>query len=476
MIEDFLTGPDTDEIVKEGISIQALENLLDRGLEMQERLLGIETDEKLSVMSELAEKWRLALDMGELGDIIALLSRKTGYCDKMIRMDLEYISTVLDPDVISISLEQSLPGGIESLDAFVEIESGEMYKCMPAGPVLIVGSGNSVLPTIISGILSLMTNNFTLVRPSEVNSEAVFALFRMLKETAMEETPIAEIARELNNATFIFWAENNDEMLQYLLKRGRIGVVNFWGDEQIISKIGRAVSTNPNHPRLCLLAPMTGYAVIHHGIDLREAARALAEAMVYYDQQLCSSPTEASFIGSFESAKEFAEQVGRALNDLTSEFPAKKSEHEAKLIQKARNKLRMSGSYVLVPPDSGPEWTLAVSEGQSNLDRIFPSIKEFGLNVRRRFIEIIAVESESNVVERLRILKEKEPFKGIMGIQSVGLAVPDTVFEVLTPKLAEAGVHRIIPIKDMHLRSPIEPFDGKHMAREFVNILYVRRE
>jgi hypothetical protein len=143
---------------------------------------------------------------------------------------------------------------------------------------------------------------------------------------------------------------------------------------------------------------------------------------------------------------------------------------------RARNKLRMSGSHVLVPANGGPDWTVVVSDGKSNLDRIFPSVKEFTLNMRRRFIEIIVTDSESDVVERLRVLQQREPFKGIIGVQSVGLAVPDAVFETLTPMLAVIGVHRIIPLKDMHLRSPIEPFDGKHMASEFVNILYVRKE
>ncbi|RLG54641.1 MAG: hypothetical protein DRO00_00595 [Thermoproteota archaeon] len=474
--EDLLAGPNMDKVIKGRLEPQLLKELLDLGVEIQERLTEIDTDSKLSVMSELAERWRHALDAGELDYLINILSKKTGYCEKMIKMDLDYVITVLDPDSISISLEQSLPGGIESLDAFIEIESGEMYKCMPAGPVLILGSGNSVIPCFISGILSLMTNNFTLIRPSSANSEAVFALFKMLKEMALEETPIAEIARELSNASLIFCASDESETLKYLLEEAPLGVVNFWGDKITISKITKAISMNSHHPRCCFLAPMTGYAVIHHGVNLEEAAHALAEAIVYYDQQLCSSPTEASFIGGFDAAKEFADELGRALEELTKDFPIEKSEYEANLVQRARNKLRMSGSYVIVPLDGGPAWTVAVSNRQSNLDRVFPSIKEFKLEVRRRFIEIIAVESERDVIERLKSLKEKEPFSSIMGIQSVGLAVPDTVFEVITPILTEAGVHRIVPIRDMHLRSPIEPFDGKHMAREFINILYVRKE
>ncbi|HIE22760.1 MAG TPA: hypothetical protein EYP68_00820 [Candidatus Korarchaeota archaeon] len=476
MNEIPITGPELGELIKKGFKPQTLKDLLNFGLEMQERLLDIETEEKLSVMSELAERWKNALDMGELDDLVSLLSRKTGYCEKMIRMDLEYVSTVLDPDAISISLEQSLPGGIESLDAFVEVESGEMYRCMPAGPVLIIGSGNSVLPVVISGVLSLMTNNFTLIRPSKTNLEAVFSLFRMLREMASEETPIAETAREISNASFIFYDEIDGEILECMLKKCDLGVVNFWGDESALSEIEKALSANPHYPRYCFLAPMTGYAIVHQGADLKEAAHALAEALVYYDQQLSSSPTEACFIGNFESAKEFAEEVRKALEGLTSEFPIKKTDYEEKLIMRVRNKLRMSGSYVLVPSDGGPDWTLVVSDGKSNLERIFPSVKEFTLKMRRRFIEIIVTESESDVVERLRILQQREPFEGIIGVQSVGLSVPDAVFETLTPMLAVIGVHRIIPLKDMHLRSPIEPFDGKHMASEFVNIIYVRKE
>lgn len=39
-----------------------------------------------------------------------------------------------------------------------------------------------------------------------------------------------------------------------------------------------------------------------------------------------------------------------------------------------------------------------------------------------------------------------------------------------------SGVYRIVPLKDMHLRSPVEPFDGRQLARDFVDIVYVRKE
>jgi hypothetical protein len=36
-------------------------------------------------------------------------------------------------------------------------------------------------------------------------------------------------------------------------------------------------------------------------------------------------------------------------------------------------------------------------------------------------------------------------------------------------------VYGIAPLKDMHLRSPSEPFDERQLARDFIDTLYVRK-
>jgi len=473
---EFLAGPELEKVIGKRLTKETMKKAIDFGLEMQKKLAEMETEEKLGVMEELGRRWSSSLDAGELDELVGKLSSKTGYCEKIVLMDLEFVSTLLDPEVISLSLEHSLPEGLESLDAFVEVRKGELYRCIPAGPVFVIGSGNSVLPVMISGIFSLMTNNFTIIRPSSSNKEAVFQIFSILRRIGEEETPIGMIAREISNSSLVFYEEPEGKVLEFLLKESEVGVVNFWGADPALSEVVRSVSSNPNHPRLSLLGPLTGYAIVHRGADLEEAARSLAEAMVYYDQQLCSSPTEACFIGDFKQAKEFAEKVGRELEALTSEFPIRKSEYEIYLTQSTRNILRMRGSYLVVPKDRGPEWTIAVTEGKSNLDAAFARLPDFTLPARRRFIELIVVSSEPEAVERVKMQKEREPFKGIMGIQTVGLAAPRAAFDSIASSLAECGVYRVVPLKDMHLRSPIEPFDGRHLVRDFVNILYVRRE
>lgn len=42
--------------------------------------------------------------------------------------------------------------------------------------------------------------------------------------------------------------------------------------------------------------------------------------------------------------------------------------------------------------------------------------------------------------------------------------------------LCRSGAYRIVPLKEMHLRSPVEPFDGRHLARDFVDIIYIRQQ
>jgi hypothetical protein len=473
---EFWTGPQIRALVGKDLTIDSVQKALAFGIDDQEKSIGDDAGRRLLVLDDLGRRWRQFLDSGQSEALIERLSSESGYCDRMVRMDLEFISALLNAQAIQQALSSSLPGGLQSLGGFVKVGDEELYRCRPAGPVLTIGSGNSVLPVLISATTALATGNFTLVRPSASNREAIFQVFSMLEKIGDEETPLGSAARRMSNSCIVFYEQAGGDLLRFLMEKARIGVVNFWGADPALSEVSKSVSLNMNHPRLSLLGPLAGYAVVDRDADFEEAATSLAEAIIYYDQQLCSSPTEACFIGDLEQAKQFAGNVGKKLEEMTPEFPIVKPEYEIHLLQSARNLLKANGSELSLPSDWGPEWTLAVSEEKSNLDATVNSLPDFLLHARRRFLEIVAVKDGSDVLEKIRGLPDRAPFRGVLRVQTVGLAATRERFEALASLLCRSGAYRIIPLKEMHLRSPVEPFDGRHLARDFVDIIYIRHQ
>jgi hypothetical protein len=472
---EFWAGPQIRALVDNDLTVDSVQRALAFGIENQEKNIGEDAGPRLLVLDDLGRRWRRFLDSSQSEALIEKLSSQTGYCDRMVRMDLEFVSTLLNAPTIRKALNSSLPGGFQSLGSSVKVGNEELYRCKPAGPVLTIGSGNSVLPVLISATTALATGNFTLVRPSASNREAVFQILSMLERIGDEETPLAPAARRMNASCIVFYEEAGGSLLRFLMEKARIGVVNFWGAEPALSEVCESSSSNMYHPRLSLLGPLAGYAVVDKDADLEEAATSLAEGMIYYDQQLCSSPTEACFIGDLKEAKHFAENVGGKLEQMTIQFPIMKPEYEIHLLQSARNLLKAKGAELILPSDGGPEWTLAVSEDESNLDATVNGIPKFLLHARRRFLEIITVKNQSDVLEKIQGLPGRAPFRGVMRVQTVGLAATRERFEALTSLLYRSGAYRIIPLKEMHLRSPVEPFDGRHLARDFVDIIYIRQ-
>ncbi|RLG46658.1 MAG: hypothetical protein DRO06_04080 [Thermoproteota archaeon] len=378
------------------------------------------------------------------------VSERTGYSLETVMRDFDFVSSLLRADVLERALDCSLPGGAASLEGPVEVAPGEFYRSLPAGPVLVIGSGNSAVPALISAALSLLTGNLTLVRPSRSNSPAVREVVEAVPEP-------------LSGGIFLVKSDPEGALLRYLLESAPVGVVNVWGGAEAVSAVCSRAASNPARPRVVAFGPMVGYAVVEEGADLGEAADALAEAVSLYDQQLCSSPVEAAFVGSRGAAEEFCSLLAEAMGEWAERLPIELGEYGAHLIQSLRRVAALSGSRVYAP--RGPEWTVLLSEGPTAL----AEAARLGLSLaaRRRLIEVVRADSEDYVVRRVG---ELASLLGVDGVQTVGVAPGEAI-----PRLARAlGVHRVVPLRGMHVRPPLEPLDGVHLAREFVRVAYWR--
>ncbi|MEM2128438.1 MAG: aldehyde dehydrogenase family protein [Candidatus Methanomethylicaceae archaeon] len=468
----FVGMLDTVSKVSENLEIEELsefgvQQFLSKTQEIQRRLSELKVDDRIRVFEKMGEIWKEKLKKGELEELKETLSKSTGYSAQLIEHELNLVGSVLNGESLRKSLEASF-GNTEALWKFVEIHKGEYKRYFPSGPVFIISSGNSLIPPLIPTTISLLTGNLTLLRPSISNYSGVVEVYNLMKSLNLDA------AKLMSEALAISYFTHDSPALKYLLTKAKVGVVNFWGGDPARLEVSKLVSENPHHPRLIVNGPLTGFVIIDEDSANEKNADGLAKNIVLYDQQLCSSPTSAVFIGSFDMAKEFVGHMITSLNKYGNVFKMKMSEGQIYLLQSARRVFQIKGSLVYSSNDPDNMWTVILSKGRRVLDDVISMVPEFNLYFRRRFLEIVVVDKWHFASDMLRGVPSCRAFRGVDKVQTVGLAVSDKIKNDLLEDLVNSGVYRIVPVEDMYLRSPLEPYDGLNIPSSFTYIIYMR--
>lgn len=451
------------------ISIDGIERLLDEAPEVQRRLCSVPVLDRLQVLDQMGKCWTERSAKGELDPLVQSLAKSTGYSSELVKMELSFVPAVLNGRNIERNLATSLTGGISALDSFADIGEMENIYHRPAGPSFIISSGNSIVPTLIPTTLSLITGNLTVLKPSLSNYEGVVEVFRTL-----QMVPESEAKDRLLSALLVTYLSHDSPVLDHVLVRGRFGVINFWGGEPARTVVSRKVAENPHRPHLMVNGPMTGVAWLETGAVGREVAQGLALDTVLYDQQLCSSPTLALFLGDRTDAKQFAEDLGRGLDEMGKGFPLHLEEGRMFALNNFRRVLQLRGATVLSSKSPINPWTIVVSLGKSNLDEAMVQNQSMGLYGRRRFIEIIVIQSEDQGMQLIAGLPRTKAWTGIDQVQTIGLAVGSDRYEGLSLAMAQIGAFRLVPVGDMYMRGAAEPYDGVTLASIFTTAVYRR--
>ncbi|MEM2930233.1 MAG: acyl-CoA reductase [Thermoproteota archaeon] len=450
------------------VSSESLREIISRSSVVQGRLSSLGVQERLGVIGEMGKMWREKLNDGRLEDLKKILARTTGYSEKLIEMEFSLIPMVLNKENIGENLECSPARKIQIFERFVEIKNGESFRIAPAGPVLIISSGNSLLPAIIPSTISLATGNLTIVKPSLSNYLGVVEVFGTLWEIASN----SERAKTMRDALIISYFTHDSSSLRHLLGEAELGVVNFWGGEPARTSVMRMISENSHHPKIVINGPLTGCALIDEKSADEKTAEGLARNMILYDQQLCSSPTSGVFIGSWQNALSFTRIVERFLDEIGSEFESDFDDTSLFLTQSARRIFQLKGSHVLSSKNPKNFWTLVLSRGKSLLDEVVNSLPAFNIYTRRRFLEMVVVESVDEALKHISKIPGSTAFKGVDGVQTIGCSMNGN--EEIFEKLVSLGVYRVVPLGDMFMRSPIEPYDGVSLFSAFTKIVYRR--
>ncbi len=467
-IRDFIRKTVGDIEVLE-LSEKSLDEILKEFKSIQSSLAKTPIEERIKIFDKLGLIWRRKLDNGELENLKKTLSELTGYSEHLIELEFNLVSYLLNEANIRRNLEAAFNNGVEGLSKFIKIAENEYFKYMPAGPVFIISSGNSLIPPLIPTTLSLVTGNLTILKPSISNYPGVIEVYRNLEEIAKND----KTAETILSAIVISYFTHDSPALKHLLTKTPLGVVNFWGAEPARTVIAKLVAENQYHPRLIVNGPLTGLAIIDSE-SANLAAKELALNMILYDQQLCSSPTQAVFIGKLEEAVSFAESVGRYLDLIGDKIKMKTKDSALYLLQTARRALQFKGVKILFSNKHDNPWTIIVSKEKSSLQSLSESLPEFNIYNRRRFIEIIVTEKLDDALKIIESVRLNPAFKEVDKVQSIGLALSESNKNKIIEELPNTGIYRITTLADMYMRSAIEPYDGASIPLLFTYTVYRR--
>lgn len=458
----------TNIIEAQGITIheptvESLKQVMSDAVDIQKRSMKIGAETRLEMLAAIGELWARRNASGAWDESKELLAASTGYSRSLIDEEFKLVEEVFSRDNLRAILDNGLIGGSETLDGFKEISENEAIRSMPTGPLLIISSGNSVIPPLIPTVMGLLTGNFVVLKPSLSNVAGLSMIFGLLEEIEGYEA--------IRECLFVSYLRHDSATYDYLLREAPFGVVNFWGAQPAMGIIGAKVGENPHHPRYLVNGPLTGFVVVkEEHMDM--AVQGLALNIVLYDQQLCSSPTQAAFIGSKEALSLFVEKVGESLNAIGSTQPITLSEASNYTLQGVRRAILMKGSKVFSSRDKSNPWTIVVSEKTSRLGRAVEAFPQFNLYNRKRFIEIIRVEDFGEAVELIDKLPSNPGWAGVEKVQTIGAV---ELSEEEYNMLAKTGAYRIVPLADMYMRSPSEPYDGVSLPSAFTYRVYRRK-
>lgn len=449
--------------------MEAVDKFLSRARQVQDRLARVPVSDRLDVFDRLGRMWYELVSAGKYDGLRTSMARSTNYSDELLETEMTFVAAVLGRTNLEENLEASLRGGMAALERFTDVGELEYYLHRPAGPVLIVASGNSIVPVLIPTVLSIVTGNMTFLKPSLANYEGVHAVLSLL-----ESQPASEARDAIRDALCVAYLRSDGPVLDHALAGAATGVVNFWGGEPARGMVAQKVAKNPHRPKFFANGPMTGVALVHADAAGEDSADGLAMNMVLYDQQLCSSPTCAVFVGDHAAALDFAKRTAAHLDENGSAQPMKIDEGTLFSLQNFRRTLQVRGGTVLSGRSPDNAWTICVSKGKGVLDLALAQYPHMGLHARRRFLELVSVPNVNDAMEIIRTLPHQKAYAGIDRVQTIGLAVPEGMEDEVSQQLAEAGVFRILPVGDMYMRSSLEPYDGVSMASLFTYIAYRR--
>ena len=461
--------------------VAAVRKLLSSAASLQVHLKSIPTDDKLKAIDAVGALWRGVRYPRRL-KLLRELPATSGYRAETVAFELNDLPAYLHGQSLSEVLDNPacFPVGKRMLDDYVELSPGEYITANPAGPHLVIGCGNTLLPPLLSLVYALLTNNVVVVRASKANCLGLAEVLASFSDAAKttRSKKLENALEGMKAAANVFYLPHDDPNYRELVQSAPFRGIHFWGGGQALSKVRQWAGINPTHPRMLVNGPSTGIAVVEAGIlaepHLAErTASELAFNLVAFEQKLCSSPTECYFVGNFQKALDFANLVAQKTQLVHGDFPHAMSPHVKLKTQLVRNLLTARGATVLAPECGAADWTIVVSKCRSLVDQVTGDDLPLSIYERTMFLEVITVADLSQVVRQIEQLPTRACHRGIERAGTVGYALPLVEARLLATQLACAGTYRIVPLPQVFGRGAREPADGRYIPREFTYFSYL---
>lgn len=372
----------------------------------------------------------------------AVMPGVSGFSPETVRRTLEIIPRLLSRENLAKRVRAEL-GRLDALDAWsLEPEAGSAIKAFPLGSVLHVAAGNIFLGCIDSVVMSLLTNNVTLMRMSSADMTFPFLFAESLVQADRE----GDLASGLS---LLSWPKGSDE-IESVFKRGVQGVV-VWGGEQAVSAYRKDLGIGT---KLIAFGPKLSFAAVSRAglrrVGPREAARRAAKDVSLWDQAACASPQTLFVQGS--DPREFLTELSAALaREARACPPGPASPDEAASVLEERQRVladELAGSARLLAAEN-QSWTVAWSRKSA-----------LAASPLRRFVH---VRPYKDLAHLRSLIAASAPF-----LQSAGLLVGSGEEGAYAEALASAGVARLPALGAMLESETGEPHDGRYALTELV--------
>ncbi|MHB8533509.1 MAG: acyl-CoA reductase, partial [Solirubrobacteraceae bacterium] len=372
----------------------------------------------------------------------ALMPRISGFSSATVRQTLEIIPLLLDKRTLRRRLAAEL-GREDALDAWsLDPEGATAVKAFPLGAVLHVAAGNIFLGCIDSVVMSLLTNNVTLLRLSA--SDTTFPL--LFAESLVR----ADKAGALGSTLSILSWPRGAEAVESVFKRRLQGIV-VWGGESAVSAYRRNLGVGA---KLIAFGPKLSFGVVSRaGLErfgVKKAARRAARDVALWDQAACASP-QTLFVQD-RDPRAFLDALAAEFSRLARTQPmgAPTPDEAASLLEERHRALTaelLGRGRLLAPKDLG--WTVAWNRESS--------LKASPL---RRFLHVRPYKDIDDLSARV---SGSAPY-----LQSAGLLVGAAETGAYAEALAAAGASRAPELGRMLESETGEPHDGRYALGELV--------
>jgi hypothetical protein len=335
---------------------------------------------------------------------------------------------------------------------------------------VVIGSGNSLVPGLVAAVEALLANCPVALRGSRINREALEMAITALRSAG--NPTLTSLLEHLHLFFLDHRVPGEAEQLYRLLRSGPFAAGCFWGGREALDRLIAEFGQNPRHPVAIAMEPLTGVAVIsQRHLDapssgpVQSLARGLAEAVLIMGQQLCSSPTEAYFVGPVEQAESFASQVARELGRIAPRHARAVSDAYAIRLDRLRDRAAAEGATVIGPTYDAPDWTLLISDQKSVFSAVSADLT-LGVHDRTGFLEIIAVPDLAAAAAAINALPGQPAYGEVRQVQTVlRLIEKDEARELVGHlRVMGRGVYRVVPPEYVARRHPHEPLDGQHLV------------